>query len=438
MKRYIALLLLITGFSTTVLAQSEPPYGMSEIAAYSIFYDNYTQGDYDMALQFGRWMLEKKPRKIEGFGRFSLPTQYNRMRRIYTEKAEQQEDPTLKEAYLDSARIVFQDALDSFSEEEIDTFEWKFNLGQFFQRHSSSVDDGMQNAYMIYEELFSENPERMTKAADGYYVRILMQKYVNDDEREKALSMIDVIEPMAGPNLKEAISEARDELFSDPVERIEFLEGQLTEDPENTELLSELATLYEDQGNREKAIEMANQLYELDPTFENTRQLADIEMENANYRQAGEYLIQAAEKAPDTTTRRDILLEISDTFQNMNNFQQARRYARQASELDPNWGQPYIKIATIYASTISACSRSRTIDRDDRRVYWLVLDYLDRARSIDSSVSSEVQRLYNAYEPVLPSDEDKFFRGWETGDEIAIDGSQYDCYAWINETTTVR
>jgi len=438
MKRYIVILLFIAGFSTTAMAQSEPPYGMSEIAAYSIFYDNYTQGDYDMALQFGRWMLEKKPREIEGFGRFSLPTQYNRMRRIYTEKAEQQEDPSLKEAYLDSALIVFDDALNTFNEEEIDTFEWQFNLGQFYQRHSSFIEDGMSKAYAMYEELFNENPERLTEAADGYYARILLQKYVNDGEREKALSMIDIIEPIAGPDLQGAISDARNDIFSDPVERIEFLENQLAEDPENTELLNELATLYEGQGNREKAIEMAQKLYELEPNFENTRQLAEIEMENARYSDANKYLKEAAEKAPNNMTRRDILLEISDTYQNMNNFQQARQYARQASELDPNWGQPYIKIARIYAATISSCTGNRKIDRDDRRVYWLVLDYLDKARSVDSSVSNEVQRLYNAYEPVLPSDEDKFFRGWEAGDQISIDGSQYECYSWINETTTVR
>lgn len=438
MKRYIAILLFIAGFSTTAMAQSEPPYGMSEIAAYSIFYDNYTQGDYDMALQFGRWMLEKKPRKIEGFGRFSLPTQYNRMRRIYTEKADQQEDPTLKAAYLDSARIVFQDALDTFTEDEIDTFEWRFNLGQFYQRHSSFIEDGMNKAYAMYEELFNENPERLTEAADGYYARILLQKYVNDGEREKALAMIDVIEPLAGPDLQDAISDARDEIFSDPEERVEFLEGQLADDPENTELLNELASLYETQGNRERAIEIARQLYELEPNFDNTRQLAEVALENANYRQAIQYLTEAAEKAPDNTTRRNITLEISEAHQNLGNFQQARRFARQASELDSSWGQPYIRIARIYAATISSCTGDRTIDRDDRRVYWLVLDYLDRARSVDSSVSNEVQRLYNAYEPVLPSDEDKFFRGWEAGDQITIDGSQYSCYSWINETTTVR
>ena len=43
-----------------------------------------------------------------------------------------------------------------------------------------------------------------------------LQKYVDDGEREKALSMIDIIEPMAGPDLEEAISDARDEIFSDP------------------------------------------------------------------------------------------------------------------------------------------------------------------------------------------------------------------------------
>ena len=438
MKRYIAILLFVAGFSTSAMAQSEPPYGMSEIAAYSIFYDNYTQGDYDMALQFGRWMLEKKPREIEGFGRFSLPTQYNRMRRIYTEKADEQEDPTLKEAYLDSARIVFQDALDTFNDEEIDRFEWKFNLGQFYQRHSSFIEDGMSKAYAMYEELFNEDPERLTEAADGYYARVLLQKYVNDGDREKALAMIDTIEPMAGPGLEEAISEARDEIFSDPVERIEFLESQLAEDPENTELLDELASLYESQGNRDKAIEVAERLYELDANFENTQQLADIAIENADYSRANELLKEAADKAPDNTTRRNILLEIAETYQNMDNFQQARRYARQSSELDSNWGRPYIRIARIYAATISNCTGDRQIDRDDRRVYWLVLDYLDRARSVDSSVNSEVQRLYNSYEPVLPSDEDKFFRGWEVGDQISIDGSQHQCYSWINETTTVR
>lgn len=438
MKRYILILLLIAGVTSTATAQSEPPYGMSEIAAYSIFYDNYTQGDYDMALQFGRWMLEKKPRKIEGFGRFSLPTQYNRMRRIYTEKADQQSDPALKEAYLDSALIVFQDALETFDEEEIDHFEWKFNMGQFYQRHSSNIEGGRQKAIEIYGELFETDPGRLAEAADGYYARILLEEYVDEGERQKALDMIDIIEPTAGPELQEAISDARDEIFSDPEERIEFLEGELADEPENEELLNELSSLYESQGDRDKAIELAERLYEVNPNFANTRKLADYAMANAEYEKANRYLKEAAEKASDDIMKRNITLEIAETYQNLDQFETARQYAREAASLDPSWGEPYLRIASIYAQTISNCTRNRKIDRDDRRVYWLVLDYLDRARNTDSSVANDVQRQYSSYEPVLPSTEDKFFRGWEEGHEISIDGSQHDCYSWINETTTVR
>lgn len=438
MKRYILIILLFAGVTSIAEAQSEPPYGMSEIAAYSIFYDNYTQGDYNMALQFGRWMMEKKPRKIEGFGRFSLPTQYNRMRRIYTELADQQQDPALKEAYLDSALFVFQDALETFNEDEVDHFEWKFNMAQFYQRHSSNLEGGMNKALALYEELFQENPGKLSEAADGYYARILLQNYVDAGERQKALDMIDIIEPTAGPELKEAISDARDNIFSDPVERIEFLEGQLADDPQNEELLNELANLYESQGNREKAIELAERLYEVNPNFSNTRKLADIAKANAEYQKAIRYLNQASDKTSDNVAKRNIALEISESHQNLNNFQSARQFARQASGLDPSWGQPYLRIASIYAATISRCTRNRTIDRDDRRVYWLVLDYLDKAREADPSVANNVRRQYQSYEPVMPTTEDKFFRGWEEGDQIRIDGSQHECYSWINETTTVR
>ena len=34
----------------------------------------------------------------------------------------------------------------------------------------------MSKAYSIYEELFNENPDELTEAADGYYAKILIAK----------------------------------------------------------------------------------------------------------------------------------------------------------------------------------------------------------------------------------------------------------------------
>ena len=44
-----------------------PPQGMQEIAAYSIFQGNYSNGDYPFALKYGRWMICTKPTEIEGY-----------------------------------------------------------------------------------------------------------------------------------------------------------------------------------------------------------------------------------------------------------------------------------------------------------------------------------------------------------------------------------
>ncbi|MDX1586308.1 MAG: hypothetical protein R3222_06180, partial [Balneolaceae bacterium] len=84
------------------------------------------------------------------------------------------------------------------------------------------------------------------------------------------------------------------------------------------------------------------------------------------------------------------------------------------------------------------CTSGRKMTRDDKVVYWLVLDYLDKARRVDSQVSNTVQRQYQSYQPVTPTTEEKFFKGWEKGDKIAVDGSLNSCYSWVGETTTVR
>ena len=442
MKKYIlALTIFITGFAAHTLdaqAQSEPPYGMSEIAAYSIFYDNYRTGDYEMALQFGEWMLEAKPREIQGAARFTLSNQYERMINVFTEMAKEQSDPSDKRNYLNRAVELYDEAFEIFTPDEIDEFRWTFRQGRFFQEHASDLDNGMDKAFENYERAFELDPVRLTESSDGYYVRILLDKYVSDRDREKALAFIDQIEPIGGSEVQRAISDARDRIFDSPEERITFLESQLEGSPNDVEILNELATLYEHAGNRAKAIETAEKLYEIEPSFEHTRKLADYAISDARYEFALQYLKEALDKTSDELTQRNISLEIADAYQNIDNFQEAREYARKASSIDPNWGQPYLRIASIYAATISRCTRNRTIDRDDRSVYWLVLDYLDKAREADPSVASAVNRQYQTYEPVLPSSEDKFFRGWEAGDRIMVNGNIAQCYAWIDEATTVR
>lgn len=438
MKKIIIALGLLVVVSTTAYSQSEPPYGMSELNAYSVFYENYRSGSYDMALQFGRWIIESKPKTIPGNPRFSLETQFDRMIKVYTEVAKKQEDPAMKEAYIDTAEALFDEVFETFSEDEIDEFEWHQEKGLFYQQNNDIIENGLQKAIEEYEKAYKMDPERFTTMGDGYYAQALLGFYVSNDQKQDALDMIDTIEPYAPENLDPVITEARGKLFNTPEERIEFLESELEKSPENIELMNELVKLYEDTGNRSKALELTQGLYEINPNYENITKLADIAKSDAKYNRTIQLLKEALEKAPNNEEKKKVALEIAETYQNTDDLSNARRYARRAINIDPNWGEPYMRIALIYGAAVSNCTRGRKIEREDRTVYWLVLDYLDKAKSVDSSMTSRVNQQYQSYQNVMPTTEDKFFKDWKTGDTFKINGSIGDCYSWINETTKVR
>lgn len=421
-------------------SQSEPPHGMSDFEAYSVFYDNYHNGDFEMALRFGKWMLEAQPRSLPGNPQFDLSRQYDRMIKVYVGMAEKQSDPSLKAAYIDTAASLFDDVYETFTEEEISVYRWKFEEGRFYQTNSRHIDNGMQKAYESYMEAFELDPERLTNAGDGYYVRLLLNNFVSQRDRESALAMIEVLEPIADENVKSAISEARDKLFDSPEERIGLVQTRLENNPNDVDLLSELASLYDSVGDRAKSIETAEKLYEIEPNFENTRKLAEFASADAQYETAIRYLREALDKTDDNTVKRNVSLEIAENYQNINNLEQARAFAKRSAQLDSSWGRPYLRLATIYANAVSQCTQNegRTMDVDDRAVYYLVLDQLDKAKEVDPSLANTVDRRYPTYTPVLPSTENKFFKDWEEGMDLKIGGNLRECYSWIDETTTVR
>jgi len=441
MKKLILITLILAGLTGNVYSQvgeSEPPYGMGHLEAYSLFYENFRTGDYEMALTFGKWMLEAKPREISGHGGFTLDRQFERMIDVYAGLGEAEEDPVAQRELFNKAVHIFDLAKETFTEGEIDYFRWTYRKGRFLQENRDYISNAMDQAYEQYLAAYEMDRERFVEAGDGYYARILLGSYVSAGDREAALAMIEEIEPIASASLRQAIEDAREELFSDPEERVVFLEERLEGSDNPEEVLIELASLYDRMGDRQKALETAQRLYEANPNFANTKTLADIALSNANYRDALRYLEEAAEKAPGNNERKTIYLQMAETHQNMDNLRSARDFARRAINTDSNFGEAYLRMSSIYAAVISSCTSGRSIERDDRTVYWLVLDYLDRAGQVDPSVRNAANRRKESYRPVMPTTEDKFFRGWETGESFRIDGSIGECYAWINETTTIR
>lgn len=423
-------------------AQSaSPPYDMGHREAYAVFTDAVRNGDHEMALKFGEWMLVAKPKEIENHNTFSLARQFDRLIRIYSDLAEDEKDPSEKTRYLQKALDVYELTFETFSEEEIDYFQWYHRKGRFYQDNRRYLTGGLQHAFKNYEKAYSIDPGRFAKLGDGYFAQILLRNYASTGQKDKAFSMIENIEAYANESLKSVIQETRNKLFDSPEERIVFLESRL-EEPENVEdlkdILEQLTSLYETTGQRDKSAETVLKLYNLNPDYENTRKAADVYMSRGDYRTALDFLHEILTKNPPKAERKKTTLEIAETYQLLGNLRSAREYVNKAIELDSAWGSAYIRKAAIYASAITRCTEGRTLERDDRTVYWLVLDYLEKAKETDPSLQSLANRRIQSFTPVLPSPEDKFFRGWEEGDRLKIDGSIGECYGWINEMVTVR
>lgn len=423
-----------------VEAQSEPPSGMNELEAYAVFTDAVKSDEYQMAMNFGTWIIEATPRKLEGHPGFDLERQFDRMIDVYAGAAENEQDPAIKSDYLNKAADVFQKLGDTFSADEIVVYSWELKEGRFYHEHRSNMEKTMDDAMQHYMNAYDSDPERFTKEADGYYAEVVLRDLSNKGERDRAFEIMDTMSPYASEGLKDAITETRESLFESPGERIEFYESQLenADDAEREEILVNLRDLYEQTENVQKSEEVALELYEMNPNMENTRSVANIYLADGDFSNAIDYLLEAEELAEDNDARHELMLEISESYQQMEEYLEAREYARNALNVDENSGDAYLQMASIYANAIRSCVDGSKLEREDRAVYWLVLDYLEQAENMDPSVASTAQSQADSYRGAMPSDEHKFFNEWTAGNDFEIDRTLKSCYGWINETTTVR
>ncbi len=116
-------------------------------------------------------------------------------------------------------------------------------------------------------------------------------------------------------------------------------------------------------------------------------------------------------------------------YRDLKNYPKARKYALKAAKLRSNWGEPYMLIGRLYASSGPLCGPGRGFK--SQRVVWPALDKWNKAKKIDPSVTSAANKLIHTYSQYMPSREDLHQRTISAG-------SSYKVGCWINETTKVR
>ena len=139
------------------------------------------------------------------------------------------------------------------------------------------------------------------------------------------------------------------------------------------------------------------------------------------------YFDQAIELEQDAEKKAENCYSASVILFSKKQLSRAKQYANKALSYNPNYGEAYILIAQMYASSPNWNNEPAL----NKCTYFAVIDKLQRAKSVDPSVTEKANELIRTYAAHTPKDEDLFFLGLKKGTSVTIGG-------WIGETTTIR
>ncbi|MDE2995642.1 MAG: tetratricopeptide repeat protein [Bacteroidota bacterium] len=396
---------------------------------YSLYYEDYKIESWSTSLPYLKWIIRCAP----GFPS-NNDRNYERLADVYEGLALTAEAEETQQAYMDSALWVHDIAVDSLTASgiDVDPFDWVFGKARFIQKHNALLPNEQTNVGGLYFESYELDHTRL----QNYYVNYIILDMVNKDRKSDAVDFMDRAEVdfADDADVLATIENWRGQLFTSPEERIGFLESQIDKNPEDMELKAELLQLYMDEGIRDMAYELADQVMQDNPNGRLYRTVAKMRLDDGDTDEAIRLYEESLDLEGGADAAREVYFNIGIAHQQEGRLASARAQFRRALQEDASYVQALIAIGDLYQTAVQGCG---SFEREDRAVYWLAADYFDRAasRAEEDVYRNQARQRSQQIQRFFPTAEDKFFKNWNPGDRYTID---YGCYSWIGETTTVR
>ncbi len=158
--------------------------------------------------------------------------------------------------------------------------------------------------------------------------------------------------------------------------------------------------------------------------------LAYEALRNGDYEEAIAKFQEAAASAEDNEKKAKYLMLVAKIYySHLKSFPNARKFALEAANFKANWGEPYLLIGRLYASSGPLCGPGR--GWDSQIVVWPAIDKWNYAKRIDPESTEEANRWINRYAKYMPNREDVFQRTLQEGETFHVG-------CWIQENTRIR
>ena len=175
-------------------------------------------------------------------------------------------------------------------------------------------------------------------------------------------------------------------------------------------------------------VSASEQMYTLDPGPESAHQLGILMIERNDFQNAARYLKMAVAGGDiENDTRADWFYELAVVSRANKDYCEAISYAKEAIAYKSDYGKAYITLG----DAIIDSRENLGDDFEQRTAFWVAADKYTKAKSVDPSVASEVNKRLEYCASQYPNNEEVFFRDLKDGDSYQVKGC-------INEYTTVR
>ena len=203
-------------------------------------------------------------------------------------------------------------------------------------------------------------------------------------------------------------------------------------DPDNIDLVTNIVKMMgntEGCQNNDLFLKAVTKMHANEPSAASAYYLYKLHAAQDDNTTAVKYLEEAIAFGDlDSATKANYNLELAAFGLKTGMNAKAFEAARKAAELDPaNQGKAYYLIGTIWGST--RCGGNEV---ERRANYWVAVDYLQKAKAADESLTADCNRLIGSYSVYYPQKAEAFMYD-------IVDGQSYSVNCGgMHATTTVR
>lgn len=210
---------------------------------------------------------------------------------------------------------------------------------------------------------------------------------------------------------------------------IGYFEKELPSKNNNIDFLRMLTSLLRNRDCTDSDLfyNSSKNLHSLSPSAESALNIAILAFSSQRFQEAVDFYQQALNLETEEDKKADYYFGLAACYMELNSKEKARDRAQKATEIRPEWGEPYILLGQMYATSKFECSSISL----PNSIYWIAVDMFIKAKKLDPSVQEKANKLILSYSKYFPNKEEAFFQN-------VTEGQNYLIGCWINESTTAR